>query len=929
MKEALIVINNSFSELKRFDPKVLEILKEKLTYTDDTVLYELNNAKFKLQVAIYRRNHRLAWFFKKKIGELENSTQVCLLQGNKFPTGLFSIVLEVLDSEGVSFGVQDKRRRPERLLDLPWIEPSYAGRYYQEEMVKLGVEAGRGVFVAAVGSGKTYVLQRLIKELDVPTLVITPSTDLKEQTFDSLKEVFGPKSVDKITSKIPKEGYKPVRVANIQTLAAHQKKGNLAKILKDVEMVCIDEFHHVGASSYTNMLAELDKVYHRFGFSVSGEEYVQIKDSKGVKVIKIKDLCETLSSNEVRNIQSEEIEIIGWDEKDKCFDWFPLTHLHKYCFDKPMFELSTQYGGKVILTDDHSVMRVKKTTKTYIQNSPVFDFELEAVETKDIKIGDLVLKHSTAPKIKEESFKIELLNIIPHENIFTLTDKETINSMPLNPKDKYRFKNSGVHGPYIPFNLNEGLGNELFIYHSQGGKGLQRFRREVVFDENMSWFYGFFLGDGCIIQSLKKIAVFPHEDELELVLENIEKLKTYFPDIKTRTLHTGTKCKEVHILCKPLYFLIKHLCGLNKAKNKKFNGFEFSLPNKSKKALLEGLIQSDGYCTKKKAFVYSTSSEQLGQDISFFLKTLGYIGQIYESSSNSPSDRKKFSKSYKVCWGDRINKRMNKYNSVVRHNKTYLPVRITNLKALGKTHKTVYDLTVGDGKTFLANDVLVHNTGTFLRNDSKTLDMYGVLSDVLYKYTASKAIKEGFLTPLEVKIYDIRGKKGSNFQTEYKRNYCGNHELLAKIADIVAAASDEAKQVLILVKQKDAAGKIIHGYLEEHGIESEYISGDDKKEKIKKVLKDFNEKTVKVLVGSTILGEGIDIRSTDHLIMAQGGKSEIAITQATGRAVRLFPGKEVATLHDFNFEGTKYMQKHLLERIKIYEKNFGADIEVL
>lgn len=218
-------------------------------------------------------------------------------------------------------------------------------------------------------------------------------------------------------------------------------------------------------------------------------------------------------------------------------------------------------------------------------------------------------------------------------------------------------------------------------------------------------------------------------------------------------------------------------------------------------------------------------------------------------------------------------------------------------------------------------------SGSFLRNDSKTLDMWGVLSDVLYKYPAHQAIEEGYLTPLKVVIHDIEGRRSQNYQKEYNGNYCGNVALLEKIVEIIDSCEKEDAKILILVKQKEKSGQIIFEYLENLGVDCVFISGNDKKEKIKTVLKDFNDGKIKVLIGSSIIGEGIDVKSTDHLIMAQGGKSEIAITQATGRAVRLYPGKQVAFIHDFNFEGTKYLEAHLTERLKIYEKNFGAKID--
>lgn len=215
-------------------------------------------------------------------------------------------------------------------------------------------------------------------------------------------------------------------------------------------------------------------------------------------------------------------------------------------------------------------------------------------------------------------------------------------------------------------------------------------------------------------------------------------------------------------------------------------------------------------------------------------------------------------------------------------------------------------------------------SGTFLRNDSRTLDMWGFLSTVLYRYTAVQATEEGFLTPLKVHVHQIEGLRGSTYHNEYTKNYCQNEELLSAIMNIFNNEVAEGEQLLILVGRKEKSGKVIHEYLNELGISNEYVSGDSKKDVVKQALTNFNSKKTRVLIGSSVIGEGIDIRSTDHLIMAQGGKSEIQVTQAIGRAVRLFPGKEVAHIHDFKFIRTKYLEKHLQNRLDIYKKNFGV-----
>jgi superfamily II DNA or RNA helicase len=215
-------------------------------------------------------------------------------------------------------------------------------------------------------------------------------------------------------------------------------------------------------------------------------------------------------------------------------------------------------------------------------------------------------------------------------------------------------------------------------------------------------------------------------------------------------------------------------------------------------------------------------------------------------------------------------------------------------------------------------------SGTFLRNDNKTLEMWSFLSNVLYQFPAFRAIQEGFLTPVQVYMHEMRGIPNMKYQTEYDNNYCANPELLEKVTSIVNTYDDS--QMLILVNKKDKCGLVIHEFLKSMGIDNAYISGDNDKDEINNTIKDFNEKKIRVLIGSSVIGEGIDVRSTDHLIMCQGGKSEITMVQAAGRVLRLYEGKTQAFIHDFRFEGSRYMIKHADEREDIYTRNFQCPI---
>lgn len=217
-------------------------------------------------------------------------------------------------------------------------------------------------------------------------------------------------------------------------------------------------------------------------------------------------------------------------------------------------------------------------------------------------------------------------------------------------------------------------------------------------------------------------------------------------------------------------------------------------------------------------------------------------------------------------------------------------------------------------------------SGTFLRNDSKTLEMWSFLSNVLYQYPAHRAISEGYLTPVTVFMHSLKGVPNIKYQTEYDNAYCSNPTLLEKVSELVQQYPND--QILILVNKKDKCGLVIHEFLNslELEIDNTYISGDNDKDEINSTIRAFNEKQIRVLIGSSVIGEGIDVRSSDHLIMCQGGKSEITMVQAAGRVLRLFDGKQHAFIHDFRFEGTKYMVKHADEREEIYQRNFQCSV---
>ena len=183
--------------------------------------------------------------------------RIRLLKKGWFPTGLSSRLIQKLEKQGIEHSVSDLRVEPAtNCQELPMI----AGidyRPYQKDIIDITKKKHRGIIVLGTGGGKSITLGGIIADKQIPTLVITPDTGLREQLSETLKFMFGEK---KIGLDIRED--KPIIVSNIQALT--NKPSNLFERFK---MLMTDEFHHSGADSYRTVNDYCKNSFFRYGFT--------------------------------------------------------------------------------------------------------------------------------------------------------------------------------------------------------------------------------------------------------------------------------------------------------------------------------------------------------------------------------------------------------------------------------------------------------------------------------------------------------------------------------------------------------------------------------------------------------------------------------------------------------------------------------------
>lgn len=190
----------------------------------------------------------------------------------KFPTGLLSRILGVLDNTGVPVQIEDKRVRPP--MQTPLELKGFELRDYQLEAVNLAVERGRGLFRLPTASGKTPTFSGIIARLNVPTLVLSHRTEILLQIKSTMETMLG-QEIGHIQGS--SKDLKKFNVGMVQTIFSafekHDVDQDANRLVEWVKNDCLcivgDEIHHAQSKQFTHIMNRAFNCYHRYGFSAT------------------------------------------------------------------------------------------------------------------------------------------------------------------------------------------------------------------------------------------------------------------------------------------------------------------------------------------------------------------------------------------------------------------------------------------------------------------------------------------------------------------------------------------------------------------------------------------------------------------------------------------------------------------------------------
>ena len=222
-------------------------------------------------------------------------------------------------------------------------------------------------------------------------------------------------------------------------------------------------------------------------------------------------------------------------------------------------------------------------------------------------------------------------------------------------------------------------------------------------------------------------------------------------------------------------------------------------------------------------------------------------------------------------------------------------------------------------------------TATPFMRDSEEANMRLMASSghIAIKVSEKELIDRKILAKPYFKYINIDKKpdklhKTTSWQRAYELGIVENDYRNRQIIQEAKNAVRYGLSVMILVQRK-VHGAALKEKLIKENIKTEFIYGEDKQQERKFALDALAKKKIDVLIGSTILDVGVDVPAVGMIILAGGGKAEVALRQRIGRGLREKKdgSPNVAFIVDFIDSENRYLKEHSLQRKSIVMETKG------
>jgi superfamily II DNA or RNA helicase len=222
----------------------------------------------------------------------------------------------------------------------------------------------------------------------------------------------------------------------------------------------------------------------------------------------------------------------------------------------------------------------------------------------------------------------------------------------------------------------------------------------------------------------------------------------------------------------------------------------------------------------------------------------------------------------------------------------------------------------------------------FMRSDAEdNMRLMAAFGEKLTIITEKSLIDRGILATPIFKFVECQShptlRKSSPWQRAYKFGIIEDPFRNAEIVKHAIKAVEHKLPVLILIQRKEH-GAILRDLVRDAGAKVRFIQGSSSQDEREHALAQLQSGELEVLIGSTIIDVGVDVPAVGMVILAGGGKAEVAMRQRIGRGLRAKKsGPNYCFVVDFKDFTNLHLREHARTRRKIVEETEGFAENIL
>ena len=831
-----------------------------LTFTDRSVEYQIKKVRMN-----YRWKNSSPEGHLARLEALKAQMRVCMLfhddEGRPWTyAGLWRDLQQVFHWE-----LESQITFPEAKL-VPWAHPpEHKARYYQEESIVELLKARHGAIALPTGSGKSLVIIELCKRLGLKTIIMTPSASITDQLYREFLVRFGAKRVGKYGDGSKKTD-KLFTVCTGQALTRIEQGSEAWEDLSKSAVFIADECFPSDTKIVTSLGSRrISSVFNDF--------------QKGIST-----------------------DVLSFNETEKRFEFRKVTNAWRR--DQKNNLISVSMGNRhFACTEDHKILTVAGW-----------------VAAKDLAPGHLIIgsrdikakKNSSATVFNADQHQMVYGSylgdggISKHNSgrcrlriIHGLDQKgylEWKNSIFGNNQLEFLEKNGFSQKPAWRFTTK--LFDSDIPFSSPKGAGLAEVAKKIDLRGLAIWY----MDDGNLQKSSATCAIRLHTESLPL--EGQDVLISAIERLTGARAHVQPSKKQGKIY----YYL--SINGRSGAK-----AFLEKIAPYSSGTMLykfpEDLHASVG------AYSWDAAALGYGTNLVTGVKRVGPMDLLSATQKQNFNRNRHLTQLYDLEVEGNHNFTVGDRTGIVAHNCHVTPAATFDKVCNGVAASAPYRFFV---------------SATQIRNDGSQMVLNGITGPIVYEKPFRELVQQGFLAEPVVKIFHVpcgQGTCSDDAMVETRNQLYLNPHVNSLTGQIVEKAVklanrqvvilvDEFKQFMVLRNYLNVPYEFVHGTPsaeEKKNLPEEYWKCD-----IEASVGRFNAGECRVLIGTSAISTGVDLKPVGCLVYLQGGTSEVQVKQGLGRATRVVPGKKDFWLVDFKVMGSPKMERHLDTREEFYRE---------